>query len=331
MRLALCVVGCGRYAKTFARAVRSFDGFQGADQIELLFASRNIKRAESYCRRFGGSGAFGDYEEAAADPRVQALYFCTPHHLHMEQALMAARHSKHILVEKPIARTLEEGERMVEAARDASVKLMVAENYRFMPVVWKSRELIAQGTIGKVRFMQVQEESNFIVDTWRADRQMMGGGVFIDGGIHSVDMLIALGGMAQEVYASRLPQALDNVEGEDGIVVMTRLQGGATGLINHAWGISKRAWKLWVAISGTKGRIYFEPGVPTMVLEAGEGRSTFRLPEDRAGIGRMVEEFRDSIAEDHPPLTSGEVGLRDLKVLLRAYESADRGVPLAVE
>ena len=330
MGLALCVVGCGGFAKTFAKAVRSFQDLGGPDGVELFFASRDQHKAKAYCEAFGGRDSFASYEAAAADSRVEAMYFSTPHHLHAEHALMAAAGSKHILVEKPIARTVDEAERMIAAARAAGVKLMVAENYRFMPVVQRSRELIREGAIGAVRFIQIQEEMNFVVRGWRSSQEMMGGGVLIDGGIHSVDMLIDLAGMPEEVYACSLPRALGNVEGEDGIVLMARLEGGADGLINHSWGISKTAWRLWVAISGTRGRIYFEPRSPTVSLETKEGRSTFRFPQDRRGIGHMVREFVNSIAEDRPPLTSGEVGLRDLRVLLGAYESAERGVPRAV-
>lgn len=328
MGLGLCVAGCGQFAKTFVKAIRSYSEMSPTGQIELFFASRDKKKARAYCRIFDGSGYFGSYEEAADDPRVDAIYFCTPHHLHMENTLMAARFSKHMLVEKPIARTIEEGERMASAARDAGVKLMVAENYRFMPPVLKSIELIEEGVIGALRFIQIQEESNFSVEGWRKDQRMMGGGVFIDGGIHSADMLINLGGTPEEVYAASLPRRLHNLEGEDGVVMMARLKGGATGVINHSWGISRKSW---VDISGTSGRIHFGSGGLRLTLETVEGKSTYRFPEDRRGIGRMVKEFRDCIADDRPPLTSSEEGLADLKVVLAAYESAAKGVPIAVE
>lgn len=328
MAFSLCVVGCGRFARTFVKAIRAFEKPGG--ETELYFASRDSAKAAAYCHRFGGAGDFGNYAEAASDPRIQAMYLCTPNSLHLEHALMAAGKGKHILVEKPLAPTLEEGERMVAAAKDAGVKLMVAENYRFLPVVEKCRDLIRQGAIGQMRFIQIQEESNFAVEGWRSRRDMMGGGVFIDGGIHSANILIELAGMPVEVYASSLPRSVRSLDGEDGMVMMVRLPGGAAGLINHAWGISRTAWKLWVAVSGTKGRVYFRPRGTSLVLETEEGKSRFRFPEDRAGIGAMVQEFRDSIAENRPPLTSGQVGLRDLKVVINAYESAAKGAPVAV-
>ena len=322
MGFALCVVGCGRFAKKFVKAVRSFKGLSARDQVELYFASRDREKARAYCRAFDGAGYFGSYEEAAADPRIQAMYVCTPHHLHLEHTLLATRHSKHILVEKPIARSMEEGERMVAAARDAGVQLMVAENHRFMPTVVKARELINSGAVGTLRFIQIQEESIFSAESWRTISETMGGGVLIDGGIHSVDVLIDLAGMPEEVYASELPRSLHDMEGEDGIVFMVRLKGGGAGLINHSWGTSRRWRTRWIAVSGTRGSLFFESGRPTMTFETAEGKSVFKFSEDRHGIGNMVREFRDSILDNRPVPMSGEEGLNDLKVVLSAYESA---------
>ena len=161
MALALCVVGCGQFARTFAKSVRSFGGFPPSQGVDLFFASRDRRRARAYARRFGGLDFYGSYEEAAADPRVEAMYLCTPHHLHMEQAIMAASHGKHILVEKPIARNMAEGRRIVASASAAGVVLMVAENYRFMPVVQKARELVRAGAVGTLRYIQIQAEANY--------------------------------------------------------------------------------------------------------------------------------------------------------------------------
>ena len=331
MGLGLCIVGCGQFSKTFVRAVRSFSGLAYGDELDLFFASRSRKKAQAYSRMFDGKGYFDSYEEAAADPRVQAMYICTPHQTHLEHVLMAARSSKHVLVEKPISRTLDEGQKMISAAREAGIQLMVAENFRFMPVVKKARELISEGVLGKLRFIQIQEEANFIPQGWRAQGEMSGGGVLIDGGIHSIDAMIDLGGPLEEVHACTLPKTLPGLDGEDGIVLMARLKGGATGLINHGWGISKKSWQRWVSISGTEGRIYFEPLKPNLTLETNQGKTRFRFPEDKTGIGNMVKEFRDCIAGDRPPSIPGEDGLLDLKVVLRAYESATKKRPIKID
>ena len=327
MSLALCIIGCGHFAKEFATAVQFSDLGDKRSGIELFFASRDRKKAQDYCQMFNGTDSFGSYETAAGDPRVHALYLCTPHHLHLHHALLAARYGKHILVEKPIARTQEEAEQMIMAARDAGIKLMVAENYRYMEVVQYSRQLLSQGTIGTLRLVQIQDVSGCIPDSWRTERAMMGGGLFIDRGIHAADLLINFAGMPEEVYAARLPQALQSLEGEDGMVVMARLQGGAIGLINQTWRLSKQPSNLWVSISGTRGSIYFEPDSSVLIMETQERKTTSSFPQDRRGLVSMIREFKESIENDRPLLTPGEEGLKALKIVLNAYESAARCAP----
>ena len=97
MTFALCIVGCGAFAQTFAQGIESL-----RNDIDLFFASRDVQRARAYAALFQGSGAFGSYEAAAADPRVEAMYLCTPHHLHQAHAALAARAGKHILVHSQV-------------------------------------------------------------------------------------------------------------------------------------------------------------------------------------------------------------------------------------
>ena len=77
MKLALCIVGCGQFARTFVQGLQPM-----RDDLDLFFASRDGARARAYAAQFQGCGAFGSYEAAAADPRVEAMYLCTPPHLH---------------------------------------------------------------------------------------------------------------------------------------------------------------------------------------------------------------------------------------------------------
>lgn len=325
LKLRLCVVGCGNFARTFARAMGAL-----RDEVELVFASRDLSRAEAYARRFNGSRAFGSYEEAASDDRVDAMYLCTPHHLHREHAVMAARGGKHILVEKPIARTLEEGQEIVSQAQQLGVTLMVAENYRFMPTVRCAKQLIESGTIGALRSVQLQEEAFFRPDQWRNNRALNGGGVLIDGGIHKVDILIYLVGMPEHIFAAALPPGLADVEAEDGLVMMSRNPSGVVGVINHSWTSVKLPVPPWVAVNGTGGRIFFEVGGLWVKVDDGSKERTLRFEDHRDGLAPMVREFRDSIAERREPLTGGAAGLDDLLVVLKTYESMRRGVSLSI-
>ena len=88
MKLKLCVIGGVGFARIFADSLTAV-----RDRVDLYFASRDYNRAKSYSDEFGGLGYFGSYEEAAANPDVNALYICTPHDLHLEHTLIAVSYT----------------------------------------------------------------------------------------------------------------------------------------------------------------------------------------------------------------------------------------------
>ena len=326
MKLGLCVTGCGGFASTFADAMRPLSG-----ELDLYFASRDAAKAQAYSDEFGGAGAFGSYTEAAADPRVEALYICTPHHLHLEHARLAATAGKHILIEKPIARSVPEGQQIVSAAEEAGVTLMVAENYRFLPAVVKARELIDEGTLGDVRLIQLQEQYPFDPVEWRNNAELNGGGVMIDGGIHKASVLAYLSGRPAQVYATAVPSGQPGLAAEDGIVVITKSAAGAVGVINHTWSVSKHSERPWVSVAGTTASIYFELGLPWLKLMAGSAESTLQLQDEHRGLAPMVQEFSRSIRENRLPSMSGAEAVEDLKIVVKAYESMELGAPVPLD
>src|SRR2546428_1201545 len=170
MKLALCIVGCGQFARTFVQGIRPL-----RDEIDLFFASRDFERARAYAAMFQGRGAFGSYEAAAADPRVEAMYLCTPHHLHQAHVAIAAQAGKHILVEKPIARTLAEGRATIAAAQQAGVTLMVAENARFMAAGGQCKTVIAPGGGGDPPRVQLHQGTPIQHRYWRSRPAPNGG------------------------------------------------------------------------------------------------------------------------------------------------------------
>jgi predicted dehydrogenase len=326
MSLGLCVMGCGSFASIFAQTVKTLRG-----EIDLYFASRDLSRAQEYSGRFNGIDAFGSYGSAAADPRIDAIYICTPHHLHLELASLAARWGKHILVEKPIAGMLEDARAITAQAKKAGVNLMVAENYRFLSAVQKAKELVDDGTLGRLRLIQVQEQYPFEPSGWRNQAELNGGGVFIDGGIHKASVLAYLAGRPDQVYAVAVEPGRQGLEAEDGIVLMTRSAQGVVGVINHSWSAGLVTARPWVSIAGTRATIYFELGMPWLKIVDGSSEEVIELADDHRGLVPMVREFHQSISEARDPSMTGEQGIEDLALVLKAYESMRLGVPVSLD
>ena len=326
MTLSLCIAGCGRYARTVLQ-----DIYHMTDDLRLFFASRDARKAEAYCKEFGGVDYFESYEQAVSDPRVDAMYFFTPHHVHLENARLAARHSKHVLIEKPIARTVAEAREMVRATQNAGVALMVAENYRFLPAVNRVKEMVGRGDIGDIRLIQIHSESYAEITGWRTRAELMGGGMLIDGGIHFVDILVNLAGLPERVYAVKPRQVLGHVEGEDGAVLTCHMPGGSIGLIGQSWGTPITGRRQQVIVTGTKGELRFSPSGSEITVDSPGGVRTERVADSHPAVQAMVREFKDSVAEDREPLMSGWEAMKDLAVVLAAYESMSRGAEATPE
>lgn len=307
-------------ARLHSRVARSL----GRDLV-LSYASRDRANAEAYNRRFGGRGAFGSYEAACASPEVDAVLICTPHALHVEHTRLAAAHRKPMLIEKPIARNLEELDEIESAATESGAPCMVAENYFFKPVVRVLREHLERGDIGDVLFIEVNRTNRNRVEGWRSDAGMMGGGALLEGGVHWVNLMTSLGGDVDAVLATRPQRGVRLVAPfEDSLAVVFKFASGAVGQLLHSWNLLNRLRGLQGSkIYGTAGNVLFESN-GLFVLVAGR-RRRLRFPgvRDLMGYRAMLRHFVSCVREDRPPAMSLALARRDLAIVLAAYRSLD--------
>jgi len=318
-KLGLCVIGCGAYAAEFAGSLGKV-----RHEVDLYFASRDLGKAEGYTRRFGGKGYFGSYGDAAECDDIDALYVCTPHHLHREHCRLGAENGKHVLVEKPLAHTLEDATAIIREAESSGITLMVAENIRYFSQVRQCKRLVSEGVIGDLRSVNFQEEYPFRAGGWRSRESLNGGGVIIDGGIHKFHFMRYLAGEPDSVFAAQLPKSMTGHEGEDGMIATLRWQNGTVGVINHSWTSGKPVPPA-VQVAGSGGRISFGVGSGQLTVESRNSEWTWRFPPDNRGIPAMVQEFTGCVEEGREPETSGWEGLRDLILVKTAYKSARSG------
>jgi predicted dehydrogenase len=297
--------------------------------VRVAFASPEPGRAEAYRRRFGGFAAFGSYEAAAADPRVDALVVCTPHHLHEAHARLAAEHGKAILLEKPIARTLGEADAILSAARSAGVVLMVAENAHFVPGFAAARAYLRDGAIGAVRQLLVTARGYRRPSGWRSRREEMGGGLLIDGGIHYLHLLRAWAGPVDEIMALAPPSAFPGVEGEDTIFLLLRFRMGAVGtLLNSVAAPALPRWQ-WAWVTGTEGSLGVDHRGRALWLRGRSGTRIRAFVRDRRGLVAQLREFVAAVREGRPPSLPPESARADLALVLAGYRSLETGRPVA--
>ncbi|MFQ5810568.1 MAG: Gfo/Idh/MocA family protein [Armatimonadota bacterium] len=318
----IAILGCGKVARLHSRTARTM-----RSKVRLSYASRSRERADEYRRRYGGVAAFGSYEEACADAGVDAVFDCTPHALRVENAELAARYEKHLLMEKPAARTLEELAAIERKVAAAGIRAMVAENYFFKPLVQVLREHMERGDIGTPMVLELNHTKRGNISGWRTDREMMGGGALLEGGVHWVNLLMSLGGPPLEVIAARPTADYPQVAPfEDSIELLIKFAGGAVGKLLHSWNITNRVGGLGMSrLYGSEGNVHFESnGLFAIVVGR---RKRLRIPGvlDIMGYRRMLEHFVESVSQGRVPDMSLALARRDMAVITAAYRSLDSG------
>jgi predicted dehydrogenase len=316
----LVLFGCGWIARRHAAAARRLG-------VPFLVASRDLARARAFARDFGAADAFGAYENAARDPRADAAVVCTPHDRHCADTLLALDAGLHVLVEKPIAPTVEEADRMIAAAQAAGRVLMVAENFRFMPAFRHVHALLTADAVGPLRGLHLVARGYRQLTGWRLLPGAAGGGVLIDGGIHYVHNLRWWGGEVRRVFALRLPQTV-GLGGEDAVDLLAELSQGVVGFLSNSLGARGIPRVQWSSVTGADGTI-FADNRGRFVVVRGRGRTRLRLfRRDTRGHEAMLRAFADSVGSGQPPETDGAAGRRDLAVVLAAYRSVAERRPV---
>jgi predicted dehydrogenase len=328
--LRVALVGCGLISEAH---IRAYEHYPERARITIC-CDLDLEKATQRAQMIPGARAISSLETVLADPDVDAIEICTPHHLHADIAIAAARAGKHILCQKPLAKTLAECDAMIAAAREAGVVLYYGETNRTMPAAQALRQALDAGQIGQLTGVQATyahwQGGKYLSTAWRYDPRISGGGQLLDGGIHYIDLMLHLGGPIQSVscFATRFRPELG---GEDTAVVNARFEGGQLGTL-----FSSQATGVWfpgasfvafgtegvLAIGGMFGAPQTAlslhradlPGQRAVLIEAHE--NAFAVM-----IGRYLDTVLDGVANPSP----GQIGRENLRVVLAAYESARLG------
>jgi phthalate 4,5-cis-dihydrodiol dehydrogenase len=189
-KLKLGVVGLGR---AFSVMVPTFTG---DPRIEVVAGADPREEARNRFQQDFQGKSYATAEELCADPSVEVVYIATPHQFHAANAIAAASRKKHVLVEKPMALSLEECRAMIAAARNAGVHLIVGHSHSFDAPILHARRIIASGALGRVRMVSALNYTDFLYRPRRPEEldTRRGGGVVYNQAAHQVDIVRMLAG-----------------------------------------------------------------------------------------------------------------------------------------
>jgi predicted dehydrogenase len=288
-------------------------------------AETDEERSREFAATFRAR-AFRDYRDLLATG-IDAVIICLPHHLHLACARETARAGVHILMEKPLATTLEDARAILQAVDEAGVTFMMGYVHRFRPEVEAARRLIADGQVGHPATVLDRFMSGGMHETpaWVWDRSMAGGGVVMYGGVHAIDRLrMLLDDEVTEVFA-RTAVYSNPTDVEDGVCAMLTFASGTSALLyENAPGYGRLGG--WVTeVFGTEGALVITTGAG-LEYRGRTGSARWSYPEDNR-FARQADEFIAAIQERRPPTITGQDGLRGLEVALAIYRSAASGRP----
>jgi predicted dehydrogenase len=228
MTVRAAIIGLGRWGRSLVNAVHG-----KTDTIQFVGAySRTRANAEDFCRE-KHLPLLDRFEDALANPDIDAVVLATPHSKHAEQVMAAAVSGKHVHVEKPLTLDRPSAEAAVAAARRAGIVLAVGFNRRFHPCIVEMRNRLRDGRLGEVIAMVGQHTTStaqFIAaDNWRAQPDEAPAGAITAVGVHSLDHMVEFAGRVRDVLVTTgryVPGPSD-----DTTSIMLRFENGATGLL----------------------------------------------------------------------------------------------------
>jgi len=240
----------------------------------IAMAGRNEQAVALAAQRFGYAKYYTDWRDMMADDEVQLFDNGGPNNAHAEPSIAAAQAGKHILCEKPLARTAEEAKTMLDAVQRAGIKHMVAFNYRFVPAVRQIRKLIDAGALGRIYHFRAVYLQEWIMPhyntpmIWRLQKSEAGSGALGDLGAHIIDLGRYLVGDVKSVsamaktYIEERPKAdgsgMGRVDVDDAFAAAVEFENGAIGTLEATRFAAGRKNALGLEINGEKGSIRFD-------------------------------------------------------------------------
>lgn len=274
----------------------------------VALCGRNEQAVADVAHRFGYQGYYTDWRAMLEDERIQLFDNGGPNNAHADPCIVAAEAGKHILCEKPLARTAEESKKMLEAVQKAGVKHMVAFNYRFVPAIRQAYELIRSGKLGRIyhfRAMYLQDWLMPQYETphlWRLDKNIAGTGAIGDLASHIIDLARFLVGTEITTVSASTKTFIDErplpdgggmgkVTVDDAFAAVIEFENGALGTLEGSrMAGGRKNYNCW-EINGEKGSIRFN-------LERMNELEVYWVDNEPA----ETEGFQDAlITNDHHP------------------------------
>ena len=308
------VVGVGAMGENHVRV------YHKMEEANLVAVSDVSERALKKIEKKYGAKGFTEYSELLENPEIEVVSVCVPTTFHHAVVMEAIKNGKHVLVEKPIAFTLNEAEEMNAAAKEAGVILATGHVERFNPAVQKAKELIDDGVIGDI-------VSAFAKRVGPLPPRIKDVGVSIDLAIHDLDIMNYLfEEEVTQVYGT-MNSSFDDSEFEDHAEIMVNFDNESTGIIEVNWLTPYKRREL--ELTGTAGIISVDY-IKQSIEVYGKFAQDIQIKHEEP-LKSELKSFLNAVMNGEEPEITGEDGLKALKMVIAANRSSKEHKPISFE
>ena len=335
------IIGCGMIANIHAAALQAIPD---ASLVGAFSAVR--EEAVRFTERYN-CNLFETQEELLRCPEVDAVCICTPSGYHAEIAVEAMKYDKHVVVEKPMAITLEQTQTILKAAEQYHKKICVISQMRTARSVNFLKSVIEKGYLGRILFANLsmpyyRAPSYYQKSNWKGTWKLDGGGALMNQGIHGIDLLLHFCGQPASVYgiAKTMVHA---IETEDTAGALIEFQNGAIATVQATTSVPPGHPRI-LEICGERGSFAMEevdiirwevPGVdlpdelhgPTNQLNTSNDPTKLHA----SGHQKQIEDFIQAVKEDRLPLSNQYEGKKAVEMICSIYRSSQQKLPVRLQ
>lgn len=348
------IVGLGKIAHLHAQALKEIENAEFT-----AGCSRSLAKAESYVSQYGAK-PYDNITRMVKENELDLVIICTPHPNHIEPTIEALEAGAHILVEKPLASTLQDCDAMIDAASKANLKLGVISQRRWYPPTLRVKKAMDEGKIGKtvmgtVNMLGWRDEAYYQSDEWRGKWEEEGGGVMVNQAPHQMDLFCWLMGPIDEVYGHWANLNHPYIEVEDTALAIVKFKSGAIGNIvmsnsqkpgifgkiqihgknGSSVGVQTEGGAMFIAgmapiLEPPVNDLWTIPGEEHLLEEfTSEDNALFEKVDPSVYFIRLqIEEYLDALEHNREPLVNGEEARKTVELFTAIYRSTRDNKPI---
>jgi predicted dehydrogenase len=328
-KMGWAIVGLGRLSIN-----QILPAFAKCEKSKVVaFVTGDRTKGEKLAARYGVNPKniynYQNYDSLRENPEVDVIYIVLPNGMHAEYTIRGARAGKHVLCEKPMANTPKDCEEMIKASRGAGRKLMIAYRVRYEPYNQALIKIAREGELGQIKVVVSDHGFNIGDPTqWRLKKDLSGGGSLMDIGIYALQAArYTTGEEPVEISAMESTNRSDPrfKEVEETINFQLRFPSGALAQCTSSYGY---AGQNRIRVIGNRGWAELEPATSYTGLRMRVRKGNVIEERDlgqRDHFALEMDHFSDCVMSNQEPLTPGEEGLKDLRIMMAIYESARTG------